>query len=55
MAQTHDTTEFNEILQEISESGNPLLTIKRISIPKSGCVRHAEYVRLLKGGKVCIP
>ncbi len=26
MAQAHDTTGFNEVLQEISESGNPLLS-----------------------------
>jgi len=30
MAQTHDTTGFNEVLQEISESGNPLLTMLRM-------------------------
>ncbi len=30
MAQPHDTTEFNEVLQEISESGNPLLTMLRM-------------------------
>ena len=27
MAQIHDTTGFAEVLQEISESGNPLLTM----------------------------
>ena len=30
MAKTHDTTEFAEVLQEISESGNPLLTMLRM-------------------------
>ena len=30
MAQAHDTTGFNEVLQEISESGNPLLTMLRM-------------------------
>ena len=30
MAQGHDTTGFEEVLQEISESGNPLLTMLRM-------------------------
>lgn len=30
MAQAHDTTGLNEVLQEISESGNPLLTMLRM-------------------------
>lgn len=30
MAQEHDTTDFAEVLQEISESGNPLLTMLRM-------------------------
>ena len=30
MAQTHDTTEIAEVLREISESGNPLLTMLRM-------------------------
>ena len=30
MAQANDTTGFAEVLQEISESGNPLLTMLRI-------------------------
>lgn len=30
MAQIHDTTGFAEVLQEISESGNPLLTMLRM-------------------------
>ena len=30
MAQEHDTTGFMEVLQEISESGNPLLTMLRM-------------------------
>ncbi len=30
MAQAHDTTGFDEVLQEISESRNPLLTMLRM-------------------------
>ena len=30
MAQVNDTTGFAEVLQEISESGNPLLTMLRM-------------------------